>query len=69
MKTGERPVSPRSAPGGAPEAIPGQRALGVYRGGAKILTPPGAKQAVVYVRQAALQQGLEHRASTARQSA
>jgi DNA invertase Pin-like site-specific DNA recombinase len=41
----------------------------VYRGGAKIRTPPGAKRAVVYVRQAARQPVLEHRTSTARQSA
>jgi Resolvase, N terminal domain len=69
MKTVERPVIPRPAPGCAPEAIPGQRALGVYRGGSKILTTHVAKLAVVYVRQSSLQQVLEHRESTARQYA
>jgi hypothetical protein len=69
MKTAETPAPPRPAPGHLPEGSRGPAALVVGRGRTKILAMHWAKLAVVYVRQSSLQQVLENRESTARQSA
>jgi Resolvase, N terminal domain len=70
LKMAETPASTRPAPGRPPEAGPAPHVpLVMRRGRVQILATPGAQLAVVYVRQASLQQVLEPRASTARQDA